>query len=298
MGRDLIAASAEMRALFAEADAILGYGLSSIILDGPEAELRRTANTQPALLLIGTALYRLLGLAPTAVAGHSLGEYTALVAAGALTFTDAIRLVHNRGRYMQEAVPEGQGLMLALIGVEAEAVERAVREVGEGVDVANYNAPEQIVIAGAPGPTRAAAERAGARQAIELPVSAPFHSRLMLPAEARLRVDLDRTAFADLAFPLYSNVDAARVTSGAAARDALARQVSRAVRWTDLVRAMIDAESIDTVVEIGPGAVLSGLIRRIDRRVRRLNVSDLATVESVRNLLTAEHNRSATSGTP
>ena len=250
MGRDLFDASPEVRALFAEADRTLGYDLSRIIFEGPEEALRRTANTQPALLVVSTALYRLLDLTPAAVAGHSLGEYTALVAAGALSFADAVRLVHHRGRYMQEAVPEGEGLMLALMGVETDVIERA-----------------------------------GARQVVELPVSAPFHSRLMLPAEKRLRVDLGQTAFGDLAIPLYTNVDAKRITTAAEARDALARQVSRSVRWTHLIQAMIAGESIDTFVEIGPGTVLSGLIRRIDRNVRRFSVNDLATLESVRTTL-------------
>lgn len=287
MGRQLYDAFADVRALFAEADDALGYALSRIILAGPEEELRRTANTQPAILVVSVAAHRALGLTPTVVAGHSLGEYSALVAAGSLKFADAVRLVHQRGRFMQEAVPEGQGIMLALIGVELEAV-RAVLAAEDGaVDVANHNAPGQVVIAGAAAATRVAAEKVGARQVVGLPVSAPFHCRLMLPAEERLAPLLDATSFADLTVPLYNNVDARKVTTGAEARDGLKRQVTRTVRWVESVEKMIAEEGIDTFVEVGPGSVLSGLIRRINRNVRRLNVCDPAAVESVRAALTA-----------
>jgi [acyl-carrier-protein] S-malonyltransferase len=285
MGRELFDAFAEVRALFAEADDALGYPLSRIILEGPEEELRRTANTQPAILLVSVAAYRVLGLSPVVVAGHSLGEYSALVAAGSLQFAHAVKLVHQRGRFMQEAVPEGQGIMLAVLGAELEAVRAAVESTDGAVDVANHNAPGQIVIAGSPGPTRAAAEKVGARQVVELPVSAPFHCRLMKPAEERLAPLLDNTPFADLDVPLYNNVDARRVTTGAEAREGLKRQVTRTVRWVESVERMLADEGIETFVEVGPGSVLSGLIRRIDRSPKRLSVCDPAAVESVRAAL-------------
>jgi [acyl-carrier-protein] S-malonyltransferase len=287
MGKDLRDGFAVARELFDEADDALGFSLSRVILEGPESELRRTAITQPAILLVSVAAYRALGLTPAAVAGHSLGEYSALVAAGAVTFRDAIVLVHKRGRYMQEAVPEGDGIMLALIGGEADAVAHAIAADGGAVDIANYNAPGQIVIAGEPAATRRVAAQCGARQAIELPVSAPFHCRLMRPAEDRLRADLMHVPFVDLHVPLYNNVDARRVTSAADARDGLARQVSRSVRWIELIQHMIAEAGVRTFVEVGPGTVLSGLIRRIDRSVERLVAGDRATLETARTRLTA-----------
>ncbi len=287
MGADLRARSPIARDLFSEADEALGFSLSRIVLEGPEATLRQTAHTQPAILLVSIAAYRTLALEPAVVAGHSLGEYSALVAAGSLTFRDAIQLVHKRGRYMQEAVPEGEGAMLVLLGADPAAVAAAIAADGGAVDIANDNAPGQIVIAGAAAATRRVAAAAGARQAIELPVSAPFHCRLMAPAEARLRLDLDALSIAAPRLPVYCNVDAARVSTAAAVRDALARQVSRTVRWSDLVRRMITDERLTTCVEVGPGAVLSGLIRRIDHSVQRLQVHDAASLDAARAQLTA-----------
>jgi [acyl-carrier-protein] S-malonyltransferase len=286
MGQDLRDGFAAARELFAEADDALGFSLSRLISEGPEAELRRTANTQPAILLVSVAVYRCLGLQPAAVAGHSLGEYSALVTAGALTFRDAILLVHKRGRYMQEAVPEGQGIMAALIGAENDAIEQAIAADGGVVDIANYNSPGQIVIAGEPQAVRRVAAQCGARQVIELPVSAPFHCRLMRPAEERLRGDLAQVPFADLQMPLYNNVDAAKVSTASEARDGLARQVTQAVRWTDVIQHMI-ADGMRTFVEVGPGNVLTGLTRRIDRNVDRLTVGDCAGLEAVRTRLTS-----------
>ncbi len=288
MGRDLCDGFAEARALFAAADEAVGFPLSRVVLEGPEAELKRTANTQPAIVLVSVALYRLLGLEPSVVAGHSLGEYSALVAAGGLEFRDAVRLVHRRGRYMQEAVPEGQGAMYALLGAEVEAVERSLAGMTSGVvDIANLNGPGQIVIAGEREAARAAARSCGAKQAIELPVSAPFHCRLMRPAEERLRADLEGITFHDLRLPLYNNVDAAPIRDAAAARDGLARQVSRRVRWHELMTRMVAEAGIHTVVEVGPGTVLSGLARRIDRNLKRYNVNDCASLEAARVALTA-----------
>jgi [acyl-carrier-protein] S-malonyltransferase len=281
MGQDLCDGYAVARELFSEADDALGFPLSRLVREGPEAELRRTAVTQPAILLVSIAAFRALGLTPGRVAGHSLGEYSALVAAGALTFRDAIALVHKRGRYMQEAVPEGHGVMLALIGAEAEAIAAAIAADGGDVDIANYNAPGQIVIAGEREAARRVAATCGARQVIELSVSAPFHCRLMRPAEERLRADLERVPFADLQIALVNNVDAAEVTTAAAARDGLARQVSRPVRWTQVVERLVGT-GVRTFVEVGPGAVLSGMIRRIERSAERLAVGDRAGVEAVR----------------
>ncbi|MGH7790432.1 MAG: ACP S-malonyltransferase [Candidatus Binatia bacterium] len=287
MGTDLCEHFPVARALFDEADDALGYPLSRIIREGPDDALRLTANTQPAILLVSVAAYRALDLVPAVVAGHSLGEYSALVAAGALQFRDAIVLVHRRGRYMQEAVAPGAGSMFALIGAEPAANAQAIADDGGAVDIANYNAPGQVVIAGERDATRRVAAACGARQAIELPVSAPFHCRLMKPAEARLRADLDAVRFDDPTPPLYNNVDADRVTTAAAARDGLARQVSRAVRWTEAMQHMIAAEGIRTIVEVGPGTVLSGLLRRIDRSVERLAVDDSASLASARVALGA-----------
>lgn len=285
MGRDLYEAFAEVRELFAEADDALGFALSRIIFEGPESALRQTANTQPAILLVSVAIHRVLGFTPRAVAGHSLGEYSAVVAAGALPLRDAVRLVHKRGRYMQEAVPEGRGAMFALLGADLENIRQAVASAEGVVDIANYNAPGQIVIAGEAEAARAVAQGCGARQAVALPVSAPFHCRLMLPAEERLGTELDAVSITDPTIPIYNNVDASRVTTAGAVRDGLKRQVSRSVRWTELIQKMISEEEIDTFVEVGPGEVLCGLIRRIDRKVSRLSARDLATVAAVRNAL-------------
>jgi len=282
MGQELCETFPVARALAAEADDALGFSLSRLIREGPETELRRTANTQPAILLVSVAAYRALGLEPAAVAGHSLGEYSALVAAGALSFRDAIVLVHKRGQYMQDAVPEGHGVMLALIGIETETIAAAVADDGGEVDIANYNAPGQVVIAGTREAAHRVAAACGARQAIELPVSAPFHCRLMRPAEERLRADLAQVSFSELRVPLYNNVDARRVTSGAEARDGLSRQVSRPVRWIELVQRMIADEGVRRFVEIGPGTVLSGMLRRIDRSVERLAACDPASIDALR----------------
>jgi [acyl-carrier-protein] S-malonyltransferase len=287
MGVDLCDAYPAVRALFDEADEALGFPLSRLIREGPEADLRRTANAQPAIVLASIAAYRALDLHPAAVAGHSLGEYSALVAAGALTLRDALRLVRERGRYMQEAVPEGAGLMLALIGVEAAAVAAAIAADGGEVDVANYNAPGQIVIAGEREAVRRVAAASGARQAIELPVSAPFHCRLMRPAEARLRADLAAAPIAAAQIAFYNNVDARKAATPDEIRDGLARQVSRSVQWTALVERMIADERIHTFVEVGPGTVLSNMIRRIDRSVERLAAGDVRGVGELRNRFAA-----------
>lgn len=287
MGCKLYEAEAAVRRLFDEADEALGYPLSRLMREGPEEDLRRTANTQPAILLLSVAAFRVLGLRPAVMAGHSLGEYSAVVCAGALRFRDAIVLVHRRGKYMQEAVAPGDGVMLALIGTDVDTVHRALKAVDGAVDIANINAPGQIVIAGERQATRQAAERIGARQTVELPVSAPFHCRLMAPAEEQLRRDLDQASFADPEVPIYNNVDARRVTSATEIREGLERQVTRPVRWTEIIEHMIEQEHVRTFVEVGPGTVLSGLIRRIDRGAQRLNACDPESIDSVRRELAA-----------
>jgi len=286
MGKALAASSPRAAEVFAEADATLGFALSKLCFEGPEDELTLTRNTQPAVLATSIAALRLVeerGLKPEIVAGHSLGEYTALVAAGALGLTDALRLVASRGRFMQEAVPVGEGAMAAVIGLDAATVEKLCREAAQGqtLAAANYNAPDQIVIAG----HRSAVERgielaraAGAKRALLLPVSAPFHSPLMAPARVQLEPLLEKTPFRDLELPLVNNVDAALVLSGAAARRGLARQVDAPVRWVASVERLL-AEGVRRFVEVGPGRVLSGLVRRIDRSAVILNVEDPDSLE-------------------
>ncbi len=281
MGADLCDASEAARALFDLADRTLGFSLSSIVLEGPEGTLRLTENTQPALLLVSIALERALGLEPRAVAGHSLGEYSAAVAAGAIDFADALSIVHRRGRYMQEAVPPGEGAMVAILGVDEDAIRAAIAEQDGAVDVANFNAPGNIVIAGEREATLEVAKRAGGKSR-ELAVSAPFHSRLMQSAEDKLALDLDAVTLRNPKVPLYNNVDATKITTAAEVRAGLKRQVTRSVRWTDTIAAMA-ADGIDTFVEIGPGKVLTGLIRRIERGAVRHNVGDPDSVAAIRS---------------
>ena len=265
MGRDLYDRSPEARALFETADQALGFSLSKICFEGPEDALRLTPNTQPALLVVSTAACRVLGRDPVLAAGHSLGEYSALVAAGCLRFEDAVVLVHKRGRYMQDAVPVGAGGMAAVLGVPGEEVARRLGEVRSGlVEIANWNSDDQIVISGEKAAVDEALAVIKAPRSVLLPVSAPFHSRLMKPAEERLAADLDAAAFADPRFPIITNVDARLIRTGAEARDALKRQVSRSVLWTKSMAVMKDF-GIDACVECGPGKVLAGLVKRIAR---------------------------------
>ena len=272
MGRELFDNYPEAREVFEEADRVLGFSLSSLCFNGPEEDLKITENTQPAILTVSIAAYRLLqskGLQPAVVAGHSLGEYSALVASGVLEFSDAVALVRRRGRYMQEAVPAGAGAMAALLGIELPTVlsvcERAAQ--GQVVAPANLNSQTQIVIAG----HQEAVERAislskesGAKRAILLQVSAPFHCSLLRPAEERLGPELDACAFAEPRCAVVTNVDAQPVTNGAEARDALKRQVSRPVRWQESVQSMLN-DGVNTFVELGPGKVLCGLVRAADK---------------------------------
>ena len=286
MGQALVAAFPESRAVFDEADAALAFSLSRLCFEGPEAELQLTANTQPAILTTSAAALRALearGLRPAWVAGHSLGEYSALVAAGALTLAEAVVAVRRRGQYMQEAVPVGEGAMAAILGLELAAIEAACGEAAEGqvVAPANINSPGQVVIAGHKAAVERAAERCkalGAKRAVPLPVSAPFHCALMKPAQDRLQADLARLVFRDPSAPLVNNVDARPVRSAAGCRDGLVRQVSAPVRWQESVERLV-SEGVDTFVEVGPGSVLAGLVRKIARGARVLNVEDPESLE-------------------
>jgi [acyl-carrier-protein] S-malonyltransferase len=265
MGKDLYDRSPEARTLFERADAALGFSISRICFEGPEEALRLTQNTQPALLVVSTAACRLLGRDPVVAAGHSLGEYSALVAAGCLRFEDAVVLVHKRGLYMQEAVPVGAGAMAAVLGVPGDEVERRLAEVRAGVvEIANWNSDDQIVISGEKAAVEEALAVIKAPRSVMLPVSAPFHSRLMKPAEERLAVDLDATAFADPRFPIITNVDARLIHKGDEARDALKRQVSRSVLWTKSMAVLKDL-GVEACVECGPGKVLAALVKRLAR---------------------------------
>lgn len=286
MGKGLAEGFACARAVFEEADRALGFPLSRLCFEGPEEELKLTANTQPAILTVSIATYRVLeekGGRADYVAGHSLGEYSGLVAAGSLALTDAVRVVRQRGRYMQEAVPAGEGAMAAILGLAAEKLAEVCRQAAQGqvVSPANLNSPGQIVISGntaAVERAMEAAKAAGAKRAIRLPVSAPFHCSLLEPAGRRLAADFESICFADLSVPLVTNVDADLVTSGAAARDALLRQVPAPVRWEESVRRLI-ALGCDTFIELGPGKVLIGLLRQIDSSKTGLNVEDPVSLE-------------------
>lgn len=289
MGQALAETFPECRAVFEEADAALGEPLSRVCFEGPEEQLRLTENTQPAILTVSVAAARLLasrGIAPAMVAGHSLGEYSAHVAAGTLAFGDALRTVRRRGRYMQEAVPVGQGAMAAILGLAGDLVARACSEAADGevVAPANLNAPGQVVIAGATAAVARAGERAkalGAKRVVPLPVSAPFHCALMQPAQERLAPELRALAVKPPSVPVVANVDAAPKRDGASAIEALVRQVSAPVRWEDVVRTLASA-GVRAYVEVGPGTVLSGLVRKIDREARVANLeapSDLDAVE-------------------
>ena len=287
MGRDLRAHYPEARATFEEADEALGFALSAIIFDGPEDRLRLTEFTQPAIVTVSVAAERVLrgrGLAPALVAGHSLGEYAALVAAGVLSFREAVRAVHARGQYMQEAVPAGEGAMAAVLGLPANAVGQAciaaAAETGSVVSPANMNSPEQTVISGAVGAVACAAalaKEAGAKRAVMLQVSAPFHCALMQPAQDRLEGLLATVAFADAQVPVIVNVDARIETAGSALREALVRQVTGAVRWEASMRTAIE-KAPTHFIEVGPGKVLSGLLRQIDRAQAARNVEDAASL--------------------
>jgi [acyl-carrier-protein] S-malonyltransferase len=287
MGRDLSEAFAESRQVFDQANAALGFSMSDMCYTASLEELKQTENTQPAILTVSIAAYRALekrGVAPDFVAGHSLGEYSALVAAGGLDFSAAVKLVRARGRYMQEAVPAGEGAMAAILGLPpAEVLEICKKAAdNEVVSPANLNSPEQTVISGNAAAVKRAVEiasQSGAKRAVILPVSAPFHCALMAPAQKRLEHDLRAANFTALKIPLITNVDAEAITTGDEAREALIRQVTSPVRWLDSVHEMIES-GVTIFVEVGPGKVLSGLMRQIDRSVRSLNVEDAASLQA------------------
>lgn len=290
MGKSLAERFPESRQAFDEADAALGEPLSRLCFEGPEDTLLLTENTQPAILAMSIAVWRLVdarGVRASFTAGHSLGEYSAHVAAGTLSFADALRTVRARGRYMQEAVPVGVGAMAAILGLDGDVVSRACAETasehpGRVVTPANLNAPGQVVIAGHADAVQHASERAkalGAKRAIPLAVSAPFHCALMKPAEDRLAPELRALASSDPRIPVVANVDAEPKRDAAAAIDALIRQVSSPVRWEDVVRRLI-AEGVTTFAELGPGRVLSGLIKQIDRSVKTINIENESTLDA------------------
>ncbi len=290
MGKELAENYPVARRTFEEADETLGYKLSELCFEGPEEKLKLTEITQPAILTASVAAWRVLeekGLKPELVAdyvaGHSLGEYSAHVAAGTLAFADAVRTVHNRGRYMQEAVPVGVGAMAAILGMTFDKVSEISNEAAQGevCQAANINSPEQIVISGHAGAVNRAIKLAtdrGAKKAISLPVSAPFHCSLMQPAQERLAADLGALSFQDPSFPVVCNVDAAVVDSAEAARGALIRQVTGSVKWEPSVRLLID-RGASLFVEVGPGKVLWGLMRQIDRSKTCLTVGDEASLQ-------------------
>lgn len=298
MGRELHDQFPAARSVFEEADEALGFSISKLCFEGPEDQLKLTENTQPAILTVSVAALRVLAdrldaatMAGAIAAGHSLGEYSAHVAAETFSFADAVRAVRNRGRYMQEAVPAGEGAMAAILGLSAELVAEAcaaaVAQSGGVAAAANLNSAEQTVISG----SRATVERAaalskerGAKRTVMLPVSAPFHCALMLPAQQRLAEDLAKVPFRDPAIPVVSNVDAAWVTSNSAARDALIRQVTGAVRWVECEQQLLE-ENPSHFIEVGPGRVLSGLLRQMDRTQICLNVENLASLEKTIALL-------------
>lgn len=288
MGQDLVDAFAVARKLFEQADAALGYSLSKLCFEGPEEELKLTANAQPAILTVSVALLRAIEeqeeLAPEIVAGHSLGEYSALVCAGALAFEDAVRLVHKRGLFMQEAVPVGQGAMAAVLNMEPAAIEALCQEAAEGQVLcpANFNSPKQTVIAGHATAVQRAMKLVKEKRGVakELPVSAPFHCPLMEPAAARLAKELEQVRFKDPTIPVVTNVEAAPNSDGSRVAALLARQVTAPVRWTDSVRKMIEL-GVTEFHEVGPGRALSGLIKQIEKEAQ---VTNFETVEQVEAL--------------
>ena len=311
MGRDLYDNFPTARAIFDEADAALGFSLSKLIFEGPEDQLKLTEHTQPAILTVSVAAARVLverGITATFTAGHSLGEYSAHVAAGTLTFSDAVRTVRARGRYMQQAVPAGEGAMAAILGLSADLIGDICSQVSDDltplpispiaksfspnsavVSPANLNSPDQTVISGAAAAVERAADlckQAGAKRTVMLQVSAPFHCALMQPAQDALATDLAAVNFNDPAFLVACNVDARLLLRGDESRDCLIRQVTGAVRWVECIQLLI-AQGATHFIEVGPGKVLSGLMRQIDRNQRTLNVEDSASLEKTLASLTA-----------
>jgi [acyl-carrier-protein] S-malonyltransferase len=294
MGKELYEKYPLARQTFEEADEALGYKLSQVCFEGPEDQLRLTEITQPAILTTSVAALRVLETRmpkPCFVAGHSLGEYSAHVAAGTIAFADAVRTVRNRGKYMQEAVPVGVGAMAAILGMELEKVVAVCHDAAQGevCEPANINSPEQIVISGNTAAVERAAKLAderGAKRAKLLPVSAPFHCSLMKPAQDRLEADLNKLKMAPPAYPVACNVDAALVTDDLRARETLVRQVTGSVKWDQCMRLLME-QGVQMFIEVGPGKVLCGLMRQIDRSKTALNVADDASLVKALEALTA-----------
>ncbi len=288
MGKSLAEAFPAAKTTFAEADAAIGFPISELCFNGPEADLKLTENTQPALLAASTAAFRVLsehGIRPDFVAGHSLGEYSALVASGSLQFGDAMKLVRKRGRFMQEAVPAGVGAMAALLKLPEGALDRMLAEAAQNevVTAANFNSPDQIVIAGHAGAVQRAmelAKSAGAKRAIPLPVSAPFHCPLMTPAQQKMRNELDSVNFADLQVPLINNWQAQEIRNGADAREGLYQQIPNSVLWNQTIRRLAN-EGVTSFVEVGPGAVLTGLLRNIDPNLKGYRFGETEDLEKL-----------------
>ncbi|GAB6157692.1 ACP S-malonyltransferase [Desulfotomaculum varum] len=289
MGRELYQNFSVFRTTMEEADDTLGFGLTKLCFEGPAEELNRTVNTQPAILAVSIAALRVLqqecGLKPRAVAGHSLGEYTALVAAGSLKYSDALKVVRQRGQFMQEAVPEGVGGMAAILGLSRQAVVDCCRQaaVAGVVEPVNFNCPGQVVIAGERQPLQKAMElcrQAGAKRTVELAVSGPFHSSLMRPAGERLAAVLSQIEVREPDIPVMANISAHYLSEASAIKDALARQVCGAVLWEDGIQKMAE-QGISAMLEVGPGKVLCGLVKKINREIRTYNLEDLASLEKV-----------------
>jgi len=303
MGRDLYDNFPTARAVFDEADEALGFSLSRLIFDGPEDQLKLTEHTQPAILTVSVAAARVVaekGIQPALAAGHSLGEYSAHVVAGTLSFSDAVRTVRARGRYMQQAVPAGEGAMAAILGLSVPLINEICSQVTDQltplpatpeaksfdpktavVSPANLNSPDQTVISGAAAAVQRAADlckEAGAKRTVMLQVSAPFHCALMQPAQDALAKDLESIVFNDPVVPIAANVDARLITRGPDSRDCLIRQVTGPVRWVECIQLLI-AQGATQFIEVGPGKVLSGLMRQIDRNQKTLNVEDSASLE-------------------
>jgi [acyl-carrier-protein] S-malonyltransferase len=288
MGKNLVENFPVAARIFEELDDALHLSISRLCFAGSAEDLQLTENTQPAILAVSVAALRVMESEgfprPDYVAGHSLGEYSGLCAASSLLATDAIQTVRSRGRYMQEAVPVGTGAMAAVIGAKLEDIEKACAEASQGqvCAPANINSPNQVVIAGNAEAVDRASEllrSGGAKRVLQLNVSAPFHSALMMPAQERLAVDLERVSFANLKVPLVTNVDAVVIRKGSEARESLVRQVSSAVRWLESIELLIK-EGVDTFVEVGPGKVLTGLMRQISREVKYFNVEDATSLKS------------------
>lgn len=288
MGKDVYEALPQSRAVFDKGDEVLGFPLSKLVFEGPESELKQTVNTQPALVTASVAYLEALGgsgIKPDYVAGHSLGEYSALVAAGVLSYEDAVRLVRLRGKFMEEAVPGGQGAMAATLGADREALTelcRSISEAGNSVELANVNCPGQIVVSGTVAGVNEVVQRvkeAGGKRAIPLEVSGPFHSSLMKEAAERLAAELQKVTFNTPAVPVIVNVTASPVTDPEEIRELLVAQVFSPVLWQDSVEWLI-AAGVDTFVEIGSGSVLAGLIRKIDKNVKLVNINSLESAQT------------------